>query len=67
VKFPVSVSVCVCVCVCVWRGVGGVKRCGNKLYNIQLARTVKTKGEKICSSPFFIISPPAIVLKSKTL
>jgi len=44
--------VCV-VCVCVWRGVGGVKRCGNKLYNIQLARTVKTKGEKICSSPFF--------------
>ena len=38
---------------CVWCGVGGLKRCGNRLYNIQLARTVKTKGEKICSSPFF--------------
>jgi len=56
---------CVCVCVC---GVGEVKRYGNQLYNIQLARTVKPKGEKICSSPhFFVISPTAIVLKSKTL
>lgn len=46
--------VCVCVCVLSGAGAGGVKRCGNKLYNIQLTRTVKPKGEKNLLLPHFL-------------